>query len=89
MLLHGAHVHRKHNCLLVYKWILVYQCETWLPLEERILFDGLHGYAMGFQYNGKLRSAEILLKPNGDIKQIRRAETIDDYNATLDYSEFR
>ncbi|MBE0614194.1 MAG: diaminopimelate decarboxylase [Burkholderiales bacterium] len=48
---------------------------------------GAHGYAMGFQYNGKLRSAELLLREDGSVKQIRRAETLDDYFATLDFSE--
>ena len=47
---------------------------------------GAHGHAMGFQYNGKLRSAELLLEPDGNIRQIRRAETLDDYFATLDFS---
>jgi len=47
---------------------------------------GAHGYAMGFNYNGKLRSAELLLKTDGSVKQIRRAETVDDYFATLDFS---
>ena len=47
---------------------------------------GAHGYAMGFNYNGKLRSAELLLKEDGSIEQIRRAETIDDYFGTLDFS---
>ena len=46
---------------------------------------GAHGHSMGFQYNGKLRSAELLLKEDGSIQQIRRAETIDDYFATLDF----
>ena len=46
---------------------------------------GAHGHAMGFNYNGKLRSAELLLKPDGSVKQIRRAETPDDYFRTLDY----
>jgi diaminopimelate decarboxylase len=46
---------------------------------------GAHGHAMGFQYNGKLRSAELLLKEDGSIQQIRRAETIEDYFATLDF----
>ena len=46
---------------------------------------GAHGYAMGFQYNGKLRSAELLLKEDDSVEQIRRAETIDDYFATLDF----
>ncbi len=44
---------------------------------------GAHGHAMGFNYNGKLRSAEVLLKTNGKTKLIRRAETVDDYFATL------
>ncbi len=48
---------------------------------------GAHGFAMGFNYNGKLRSSELLLKPDGTVKMIRRAETIDDYFATLDFSE--
>ncbi|MCL5969902.1 MAG: diaminopimelate decarboxylase [Patescibacteria group bacterium] len=46
---------------------------------------GAHGYAMGFNYNGKLRSAELLLTKAGNVKLIRRAETIDDYFATLDF----
>ena len=46
---------------------------------------GAHGYAMGFNYNGKLRSAELLLKEDGSVVQIRRAETPADYFATLDY----
>jgi diaminopimelate decarboxylase len=41
---------------------------------------------MGFNYNGKLRSAELLLREDGTVKKIRRAETIDDYFATLDFS---
>ncbi|MFA5764295.1 MAG: diaminopimelate decarboxylase [archaeon] len=48
---------------------------------------GAHGYAMGFNYNGKLRSAELLYKQNGEIKLIRRAENIDDYFATLNFDE--
>lgn len=50
---------------------------------------GAHGYAMGFNYNGKLRSAELLLKVDGKVKLIRRAETVDDYFATLDFSSFK
>lgn len=46
---------------------------------------GAHGHAMGFNYNGKLRAAELLLKENGDVKLIRRAESIDDYFRTLDF----
>lgn len=44
---------------------------------------GAHGHAMGFNYNGKLRSAELLLKTDGSVVQIRRAETVEDYFATL------
>ena len=47
---------------------------------------GAHGFAMGFNYNGKLRSAELLLRKNGDVVQIRRAETVKDYLATLDFN---
>jgi len=46
---------------------------------------GAHGHAMGFNYNGKLRSAELLLRPNGEVKLIRRAETLEDYFSTLDF----
>jgi diaminopimelate decarboxylase len=45
---------------------------------------GAHGHAMGFQYNGKLRSAELLLKSNGEVTQIRRPETVEDYMNTID-----
>lgn len=50
---------------------------------------GAHGHAMGFNYNGKLRSAELLLKEDGSVQQIRRAETVEDYFATLDYPGLR
>jgi diaminopimelate decarboxylase len=50
-----------------------------------VLHDaGAHGRAMGFNYNGTLRCGELLLRPDGSIKQIRRAETMEDYFATLD-----
>ena len=49
---------------------------------------GAHGHAMGYNYNGKLRSAEVLLKEDGSFKLIRRAETAADYFATLDCTEF-
>ena len=45
---------------------------------------GAHGYAMGYNYNGKLKSAEVLLQEDGSAKLIRRAETPKDYYATLD-----
>ncbi|GHO45585.1 diaminopimelate decarboxylase [Ktedonospora formicarum] len=49
---------------------------------------GAHGHAMGFNYNGKLRSAELLLTTSGNIQLIRRAETIEDYFSTLDFTGF-
>jgi diaminopimelate decarboxylase len=62
-----------------------------LPKLERddivVIHDtGAHGFAMGFNYNGKLRSAELLLRGNGEVVQIRRAETVKDYFATLDFN---
>ncbi len=45
---------------------------------------GAHGYSMGYNYNGKLRSAELLLKEDGSVQLIRRAETPQDYFATFD-----
>ena len=55
-----------------------------VPGDFVVLHDaGAHGHAMGFQYNGKLRSAELLLKEDGSVVQIRRAETLADYFATL------
>ena len=45
---------------------------------------GAHGFAMGYNYNGKLKSAELLLKENGEVKLIRRAETPQDYFRTFD-----
>lgn len=46
---------------------------------------GAHGYAMGFQYNGRLRPKELLLRVDGTVELIRRAETVDDYLRTLDF----
>ena len=46
---------------------------------------GAHGHAMGYNYNGKLRSKELLLREDGSVLQIRRAETPEDYFATLDF----
>jgi diaminopimelate decarboxylase len=46
---------------------------------------GAHGHSMGFQYNGRLRSAEFLLSEDGSYRQIRRAETLDDYFATVEF----
>ena len=54
--------------------------------DRVIIFDaGAHGHAMGFNYNAKLRSAELLLCQDGSVKMIRRAETQDDYFATLHF----
>jgi diaminopimelate decarboxylase len=47
---------------------------------------GAHGHAMGFNYNGKLRSAEMLVGTDGKVRLIRRAETIEDYFATVDFA---
>ena len=46
---------------------------------------GAHGFSMGYNYNGKLRSAELLLKEDGSVRMIRRAETPADYFATFDF----
>jgi diaminopimelate decarboxylase len=54
------------------------------PGDLLVVHDaGAHGHAMGFNYNGKLRSAELLLRANGEVVLIRRAETVEDYFATL------
>ena len=44
---------------------------------------GAHGFSMGYQYNAKLRSSEILLEEDGNVRMIRRAERPEDYFATL------
>lgn len=49
---------------------------------------GAHGFSMGYNYNGKLRSAEVLLKEDGTTQLIRRAETPADYFATFDFTDF-
>lgn len=48
---------------------------------------GAHGFSMGYNYNGKLKSAELLLKEDGSVQMIRRAERPEDYFATFDFSE--
>jgi diaminopimelate decarboxylase len=62
-----------------------------IEIGDRIVIHdtGAHGYAMGYNYNGKLRSAELLLRINGDVELIRRAETPADYFATLDVTDYR
>lgn len=47
---------------------------------------GAHGFSMGYNYNGKLRSSEILLREDGSFEMIRRAETPKDYFATFDFT---
>ena len=63
-----------------------------LPKIERCDYiyihdTGAHGFAMGYNYNGKLRSAELLLREDGSVKMIRRAETAKDYFATFDFCD--
>ncbi len=48
---------------------------------------GAHGFAMGYNYNGKLKSAELLLKEDGSVQMIRRAETAQDYFSTFDFCD--
>jgi diaminopimelate decarboxylase len=59
------------------------------PIEEGDLLviadTGAHGHAMGFNYNGKLRPQELLLRTDGSVERIRRAETVEDYFATLKF----
>ena len=61
-----------------------------IPIEKGDLLvihdTGAHGFSMGYNYNGRLRSAELLLKDNGEVKMIRRAETPADYFATFDFT---
>jgi len=49
---------------------------------------GAHGFSMGYNYNGKLRSAELLLREDGSVDLIRRAETPKDYFTTFDFSQY-
>jgi len=50
---------------------------------------GAHGHAMGFNYNGKLKSSELLLRKDGSVVEIRRAETFDDHFATLNFEQLK
>jgi len=64
--------------------------DRWLPRVDIgdyiVIHDtGAHGHSMGYNYNGKLRSAELLLKEDGSVEMIRRAETPEDYFATLKF----
>lgn len=96
---HEVTVSGKENCVKdhVYDVVgsLCENCDKFavqrnLPKIDRgdllIIHDaGAHGRAMGFNYNGKLRCGEILMRTDGSFKEIRRRETIDDYFATLDF----
>ncbi|MCL2183252.1 MAG: diaminopimelate decarboxylase [Chitinispirillia bacterium] len=63
---------------------------TVTPGDIFVIHDaGAHGHAMGFNYNGKTRSAELLRRENGTTIQIRRAETIEDLFATLDFNALK
>lgn len=63
------------------------------PLEigdTLVIHDtGAHGHAMGFNYNGKLRSAEVVIRPDGSLVQIRRRETLEDHFRTLAWEELK
>ena len=94
---HHITVMGKENALCDHKYDVVgclcenndkFAIDRMLPEIEKgdILFihdTGAHGHAMGYQYNGRLRSAEILLQEDGSTRLIRRAETPDDYFATV------
>jgi diaminopimelate decarboxylase len=54
----------------------------WLLIHD----TGAHGHAMGFNYNGRLRPKELLLRSNGTVELIRREETVEDYFATLNFA---
>ena len=69
------------------KFALQRQLPRISPGDYLVIHDaGAHGRAMGFNYNGKLRCGELLLRPDGTIARISRGETVDDYFATLDLS---
>jgi len=50
---------------------------------------GAHGHAMGFNYNGKLKSSELLMRKDGSVVEIRRAETVNDHFATLNFEQLK
>ena len=68
------------------KFAVARELPEMVPGDIVVIHDaGAHGHAMGFNYNGKLRSAELLLRENGEAVQIRREETETDLFATLDF----
>lgn len=98
---HHITVLGKENALLNHKYDVTgglcenndkFAIDRMLPEVENgdLLFihdTGAHGYSMGYNYNGKLRSAEILYKEDGSFELIRRAETLKDYFATFDFQD--
>ena len=60
-----------------------------IDIGDRIIIHdtGAHGFSMGYNYNGRLRSAELLLRADGSVQLIRRAETLADYFATFDFAK--
>lgn len=58
------------------------------PGDLVVIHDaGAHGHSMGFNYNGKLKSSELLLREDDEVVQIRRAETVEDYFSTLNFND--
>lgn len=98
---HHIHIHGKDKSLLKEKVDVTgslcenidkFAIQRELPVTEEgdllIIHDtGAHGHSMGFNYNGHLRPKELLLKKDNSIELIRRAETIDDYFATLEFKQ--
>lgn len=98
---HHITVMGKENQLCDHKYDIVgslcenndkFAIDRMLPLIEKgeflVIHDaGAHGFAMGYNYNGKLRSAELLLKEDQSVQMIRRAETPRDYFATFDFCD--
>ncbi len=98
---HHIHIHDKESCS-DYETVDVvgslcenndkFAVQRTLPVTAEgdilIIHDtGAHGHAMGFNYNANLRPKELLLKTDGTIELIRRAETVEDYFATLDFQK--
>lgn len=96
---HHIHIHGKENILPLRTVDVVgalcenndkFAVQRDLPKTEEgdilVIHDtGAHGHAMGFNYNGHLRPKELLFRPDRSVELIRRAETMDDYFATLDF----
>jgi len=69
-----------HKCAIGQRYVPEVEVGDLLFIHD----TGAHGFSMGYNYNGKLKSAEVLLKEDGSFEVIRRAETPKDYFATLD-----